>query len=136
MNRECLVRAQVLCDPLHSTFISPFPPLAPNFLAILCFLQFPRLDMLFHTSLLLHMLFHLPGMPRNGKEKSYSLFPANSYSSIETLAKLCLPWEIFYSFLQSWCSPAPGAQLLGADLPLGADTQLHPGSDAQGLATQ
>lgn len=53
--------------PLHSTLISHPSPLASNFLTVLGFLQFPKLNVLFHTSLLLHVLFHLPGMPSDGK---------------------------------------------------------------------
>lgn len=43
--------------PLHSAVFSHPSTLAPSSLTILCFSQFPKLDVLFHTSLLVHMLF-------------------------------------------------------------------------------
>lgn len=75
--------------PLHSPLT---PTLAPNFLTILCFLQFPKLDKLFHTSLLLRVLSHLPAMPLDGKRNPF--LPAHSYPSMETLVKLCLPRKL------------------------------------------
>lgn len=72
--------------PLCSTLISHPSPLASNFPPVLCFLQFPELSLLFHTSLLLHMLFHLSGMPLDGKRNPRLFFQPIPTQCIKTRA--------------------------------------------------